>query len=82
MSSIDAATARQYVESGWWGTDPLHEIVRVQAVATPERSDTSDRRLNTSGRRPRSSGGKFGRRDIRRVALESVTAASSNVIAS
>ena len=37
MTSIDVATARQYVESGWWGTDPLHEIVRVQAAATPDR---------------------------------------------
>lgn len=36
MSLIDAATARQYVESGWWGTEPLHEIVRAQAAATPD----------------------------------------------
>lgn len=38
MSLIDAATARQYVESGWWGTEPLHEIVRAQATAHPERT--------------------------------------------
>ncbi|NLU64231.1 acyl--CoA ligase [Rhodococcus sp. HNM0563] len=37
MNLIDTATARQYVESGWWGTEPLHEIIRAQAAATPER---------------------------------------------
>ncbi|RVW09511.1 acyl--CoA ligase [Prescottella agglutinans] len=35
MSLIDAATARQYVESGWWGTEPLHALVRRRAQATP-----------------------------------------------
>lgn len=38
MSLIDAVTARQYVEAGWWGTEPLHEIIRTQATAHPERT--------------------------------------------
>lgn len=37
MSLIDAATAQQYVESGWWRTEALHTIVRAQAAATPDR---------------------------------------------
>ncbi|WFR73371.1 class I adenylate-forming enzyme family protein [Prescottella defluvii] len=36
MSLIDAETTRQYVESGWWGTEPLHELVGRRALATPE----------------------------------------------
>ncbi|MCL2533961.1 MAG: AMP-binding protein, partial [Nocardiaceae bacterium] len=35
MSLIDAATTREYVDSGWWGTEPLHELVRRQARTTP-----------------------------------------------
>lgn len=35
MSLIDTATARRYVESGWWGTEPLHEVIRARATATP-----------------------------------------------
>lgn len=38
MSSIDVATARRYVESGFWGTEPLHAMVRARAAATPDRS--------------------------------------------
>ncbi|CAM3149221.1 class I adenylate-forming enzyme family protein [Prescottella defluvii] len=37
MSLIDAGTAREYVEAGWWGTQPLHELVRERAAATPDR---------------------------------------------
>ncbi|WP_430334417.1 class I adenylate-forming enzyme family protein [Rhodococcus sp. ACT016] len=35
MSLIDAATTRQYVDSGWWGTEPLHELLRRQARTNP-----------------------------------------------
>lgn len=36
MSLVDAATVRQYVESGWWGTESLHELVRRRAEERPE----------------------------------------------
>lgn len=38
MSLIDAAIVKQYVEAGWWGNDPLHEIVRAQAADQPDRA--------------------------------------------
>ncbi len=36
MSLIDPETVGRYVESGWWGTDPLHRLVREQAARTPD----------------------------------------------
>lgn len=36
MTLIDPATAQRYVESGWWGTDALHELVRERAEITPK----------------------------------------------
>ncbi|ORJ98709.1 class I adenylate-forming enzyme family protein [Prescottella equi] len=36
MSLIDPDTVGRYVESGWWGTDPLHRLVREQAARTPD----------------------------------------------
>lgn len=37
MTLVDAATARQYVEAGWWGTEALHSLVRRRAAETPHR---------------------------------------------
>lgn len=36
MPLIDPALAEHYVESGWWGTDALHTLVRKQASLAPE----------------------------------------------
>lgn len=35
MSSIDAATARQYVESGWWGIDRCTRSCRYKPLPLP-----------------------------------------------
>ncbi|QCQ92699.1 class I adenylate-forming enzyme family protein [Rhodococcus sp. SGAir0479] len=37
MTVVDAATAAQYVESGWWGTESLHQLVHRRATQTPHR---------------------------------------------
>lgn len=36
MPLIDPALAEHYVESGWWGTDALHTLVRKQASLAPD----------------------------------------------
>lgn len=36
MSLIDPDTVGRYVKSGWWGTVPLHRLVREQAARTPD----------------------------------------------
>ncbi|PTR24772.1 acyl-CoA synthetase [Rhodococcus sp. OK519] len=35
MSLIDPEAVGRYVESGWWGTEPLHRLVRERAARTP-----------------------------------------------
>lgn len=36
MMRIDPEAAQRYAEAGWWGTEPLHELVRRRARAVPD----------------------------------------------
>ncbi|MCA1005244.1 acyl--CoA ligase [Rhodococcus hoagii] len=46
MSLIDPERVGRYVESGWWGTVPLHRMVREHANRTPD----TDAYITPSGR--------------------------------
>ena len=84
MSVTALERISRHVESGWFGTEPLHRIVREQATRTPD----GDAYIAPAGgtgwatydsvadELPRSSGSKLAEGEIARLAVESVVAAT------